>query len=50
MEHKETISYRTKKMGRKNVIFSFLAVADSIQIPLNMNSSANTTSIAKPLY
>jgi hypothetical protein len=50
MEHKEnTMLYNKKKIG-KIVLFSFLAVAGSNKIPLNMNNSMNTTFIAKPFY
>jgi hypothetical protein len=34
----------------ENIIFSFLAVADSIKIPLNTDNLMNTTFIAKLFY
>jgi hypothetical protein len=49
MEHKQTTSLYNPKTD-ENVIFSFLAVADSVKIPLNMNNSTNTTFIEKPFY
>jgi hypothetical protein len=49
MEHKQTTSLYNPKIG-ENVIFSFLAAADSVKIPLKMNNLMNTTFIAKLFY
>ncbi len=47
MEHKQTILLYNPKSG-ENVIFSFLAIADSVKTPLNTNNLTNTTFIARP--
>jgi hypothetical protein len=47
MEHKQTTLLFNPKNG-ENVIFSFLALADSVKTPLMTNNSMNTIFIAKP--
>jgi hypothetical protein len=49
MEHKQTTSLHNPNIG-ENVIFSFLAVADSVKTPLKTNNATNTTFIAEPFY
>jgi hypothetical protein len=49
MEHKQTTLLYNLKNG-ENIIFSFLAVADSVKTPLKTNNSMNTIFIAKPFY
>ncbi len=49
MEHKQTTSLYNPTIG-ENVIFSFLAAADSVKIPLKTKNLTNTTFIAKPFY
>jgi hypothetical protein len=48
-QHVWSIKKYIPKIG-ENVILSFLAVADSVKIPLKMNNSTNTTFIAKMFY